>query len=78
MIEVKLVTLVNHLQAATKKFALGNLNRRSIRAIKQYNKLESHIANSRDYLNDLEEIIETDYQKKDAAINAAYKQVSSL
>ena len=78
MIEVKLVGFINRLQASVKKHALANLNRRSIRAIKKYNKHEQHIANSRDFLNDMEEIIEKDYQQKDAAINAAYKQVSSL
>ena len=78
MIEVKLVGFVNRLQSATKKLALANLNRRSIRAVAKFNKLETHIANSREYLEDLEEIIEADFQKKDAAIVAAYQQVRAM
>lgn len=78
MIEVKVLGVVNALQSATKRAALTLLNRRSIRAIKKYNKLEAYIANSREFLNGYEDVIENEYQAKDAAINAAYKQVSSM
>ena len=78
MIEVKVLGLVNRLQSATKRATLTLLNRRSIRAINRYNKLEASIANSREFLDSYEDVIEQEYQQKDAAINAAYKQVSGM
>lgn len=78
MIEVKVLKLVNKLHAATKNMTLAMLNKRSIRAIKKFNKLEDYISTSRSFLHDMEDKIEKDYQEEDAAINAAYKQAQSL
>lgn len=78
MIEVKLVSLVTALNRKVKTLALSSLNRRSVRAINKYTKQEEYIANGHAFLDSMEDQIEKEYQEKDAAINAAYKQVSSM
>ena len=78
MIEVKVLMLVTKLQAATKRCTLHLLNKRSIRALAKYNKQEEYIANSRKFLDSMEDHIEEEYQRKDNKIVEAHRLAKTM
>ena len=75
MFEVKVVRLVDKAAEKVRGFALKSLNRRSIRNIAKYQKQESYISKSREFLDQMAEHIEVEYQIRDAEITSAYKSL---